>query len=146
MYHNQTWGQFHFVNSNSTRFPLVNSNCTSNWSIPISIPNVLIPILIPFLPTLFYLLPFTVSRYFEYLLWVPSWDTYSELFIFQVGLSWEKYFWIKKLNGKLICGFNYFVENFNCKFKFINSNFSNKQFQFRNSLNPMSIFYIMFMS
>ena len=30
---NQTWGQFHFVNSNSTQFHLVNSNSTSHLSI-----------------------------------------------------------------------------------------------------------------
>ena len=37
---------------------------------------------------------------------VPTWNAYSEKFIFHVGLSWKKYFCIKKLNGKLICGFN----------------------------------------
>ena len=75
-----------------------------------------------FLQTLFCLLFFTTSRYSEYLLRVPVWDTYSEEFIFQVGLSWKKYLWIKKWNGKLICGFNLFVGNFNPNSKFINSN------------------------
>ena len=38
---NRTWGQFHFVNSNSysTQFHLVNSNSTSNLSIPFPIPT-----------------------------------------------------------------------------------------------------------
>ena len=74
----QTWGQFHF--GNSTQFHLINSNSL--------IPN--LSIQIPFLPTLFYLLLFTTSRYSEYLPRVPTCNTYSEQFIFQVGLSWKK--------------------------------------------------------
>ena len=64
-----------------------------------------------------------------YLLWVV---------IFQVALSWKKYFWIKILSGKLICGFNFSVTNFNSNSKFIDSNsfFLNKQFQ--NWIDPMS--------
>jgi len=36
--------------------------------------------------------------------------------LLQLGLSWKKYFWIKRLNGELICGFNSLVGNFNSKF------------------------------
>jgi len=75
---------------------------------------------------------FTMSRYSEYLL---KW------FTFQVGLSWEKYFWIKKLNGKLICGFNCFVGNFNSKL--INSIFFlNNPFQF---WNLPHVWYVVFL-
>jgi len=106
--HRQTQEQFHFVNSNSTQFIFINSNSTSNLSIPI--PNVSIPI--PFLPTPFtyYFLPW-VSTYLEYLCWVvyiPSRIIMEEIFL--------------NLNGKLICGFNFFVGNFNSNSKFINSN------------------------
>ena len=75
----QIWGQFHFVNSNSTQFHLVNSNSTSNLSIPIFS----IPFFSDSLPNIFY---------HEQTLRVPTWNTYSEQFIFQVGLSWKKYF------------------------------------------------------
>ena len=99
------------------------------WSFPFS------PFQIKFINSIFtysfctcYLLPGvgTPSTYLEYLLCV--------CFILQVGLSWKKYFWIKKLNVKLISGFNFFLANFNTKF--INSIFLNKQFQ--NWISPMS--------
>ena len=37
---------------------------------------------------------------------VPRISTLSSLYS-ELGLSWMKYFWIKKLNGKLISGFNF---------------------------------------
>ena len=49
----------------------------------------------------------------------------------------EEIFLNKKFNGKLICGFNVFVTNFNSKF--INSHFLSKQF--RNSIDPMFDLY-----
>ena len=55
--------QFHLVNSTS---------------------NLLIPIPRLFLPNTFYQ---------EQVLRVPTWNTYSEQFMFQVGLSWKKYFY-----------------------------------------------------
>ena len=61
----QTWGQFHFVNSNSTQFHLVNSNSTSNLSITIQFQN--------FQFRLFFcLIFFTMSRYSEYLLGIHT--------------------------------------------------------------------------
>ena len=53
---NQTWGQFHFVNSNST----------SNLSIPIQFQ------FYQFQFSFFTLLRFTMSRYSEYLLAIPT--------------------------------------------------------------------------
>ena len=100
IYTYQTWGQFHLVNSNSI----------SNLSIPI-----------PF---------FTDSFTYYFLSWVGTRSTYLEYLLQVVYVPSRKYFWIKKLDGKLICGLNFFVGNFNSNSKFINSNsiFFNNQF------------------
>ena len=88
---NQTWGQFHFVNSN--QFHLVKSNSTSN----LTNPNLSIPI--PF---------FTDS----FLPWVGIPNTYSEYLVVMEEILYK--------NGKLICGFTFFVAYFNSNYKFIN--------------------------
>jgi hypothetical protein len=76
----QTWGQFYFVNFNSTQFHFVNSNSTANWSIPIQNVSIQIPLFT------YYFLPWigTPSTYLEYLVRVfdiSSWIVMEEIFL-----------------------------------------------------------------
>jgi len=63
---------------------------------------------IKFINSNFYLLLFTKRKYSKQFI-------YIYIYIY-IGLSWKKYFWIKQLNGKLNCGFNFFIANFISKF------------------------------
>ena len=53
---------------------------------------------------------------FNLLLFTMS--SYSQQSTFQVGLSRKKYFWIKNINGKLICGLKFIFRKLQFKFHF----------------------------
>ena len=95
----------------------------SIWSIPHSIVYLLFS----------YLLLFTMSRYSECLLGIPSPSSlYSKQDYHEMNISK-----IKKLNDQLICGFK-FCSKLQFQFQIDQFHLKNKHFQFRNGIDPMS--------